>query len=198
MYLMCFTFCRVPAFVIGVKCVFSDVFSTSFFHVFKDLWQSQSQLLFLWFRIRCIWIYVIFRPDFNGLWFCFETVGDMDALLVSLEVGWAKRHLAFEPSWFEIWSLCFELHRFYMIWCWCQSLACAQSPQNDSLCRLCSFRNQLWCRHGFRFTLKSIKRNLYILYQGMKSIIKHSVGEEVLRCWKEAGRGQSARAMRVV
>eukprot|EP00434_Breviolum_minutum_P016728 symbB.v1.2.014751.t1/scaffold1081.1/size139474/8 len=31
------------------------------------------------------------RPDFNGLWFCFETVGDMDALLVSLEVGWAKR-----------------------------------------------------------------------------------------------------------
>ena len=34
------------------------------------------------------------RPDFNGLWFCFETVGDMDALLVSLEVSWPKRHSA--------------------------------------------------------------------------------------------------------
>lgn len=31
------------------------------------------------------------RPDFNGLWFCFDTVGDMDALLSALEVGWAKR-----------------------------------------------------------------------------------------------------------
>lgn len=35
-----------------------------------------------------------YRPDFNGMWSCFEIVGDMDALLVSLEVGWAKRHLA--------------------------------------------------------------------------------------------------------
>ena len=39
-----------------------------------------------------------YRPDFNGMWSCFETVGDMDALLVSLEVGWAKRHLAFLVS----------------------------------------------------------------------------------------------------
>lgn len=31
------------------------------------------------------------RPDFNGMWSCFEIVGDMDALLVSLEVGWVKR-----------------------------------------------------------------------------------------------------------
>eukprot|EP00439_Symbiodinium_sp_Y106_P012860 s4695_g1.t2 len=31
------------------------------------------------------------RTDFAGLWFCFETEGDMDALLVSLEVSWAKR-----------------------------------------------------------------------------------------------------------
>ncbi|CAE7784279.1 ubiB [Symbiodinium pilosum] len=31
------------------------------------------------------------RANFNGLWFCFETHGDMDALLVSLEVSWAKR-----------------------------------------------------------------------------------------------------------
>ena len=33
------------------------------------------------------------RTDFAGLWFCFETEGDMDALLVSLEVSWAKRCL---------------------------------------------------------------------------------------------------------
>ena len=68
MSLACFTFCRVPEFVcifdrcqvtpnvLHYTCVFSDVFSTSctsFFCIFKNLWQSQPQLLFLCFGIRC-------------------------------------------------------------------------------------------------------------------------------------------------
>ena len=60
---------------------------------------------------------------------------------------------------------------FYIVLCYCQILACAQSPQNDSLCRLCSFRNQLWCRQGFHFkTLRDIKR----IYKALK-------GKEVLK-----------------
>lgn len=38
------------------------------------------------------------RPEFSGLWLCFETVGDVDALLVSLGTSWARRYLAFAFS----------------------------------------------------------------------------------------------------